>query len=273
MVALSEVADDIVASGGEARFRDLMEAHHYLGALPGMGETVRYVAHHRGLWLALLVFSAPALKCRAAHRDGLRGHQPDPGDGNAQSSLQQSPRVAQYGCNANSLPILPLTADRAAIGRALDGLSPTGPQTHSALDVLWGQRLLSHNWRSVWGGRVHPVDPDEEGNAGARKAIVLLTDGEDTQCRDGGDPACTRAGGVPRTNACAFAKAEGTEIFVIAVMPPNEISGELADTLRACSSEGERQGRFVFLNNAAPENLEAAFAHVANQLITVRRVY
>ena len=35
MVALSEVAVDIVASGGEARFRDLMEAHHYLGALPG----------------------------------------------------------------------------------------------------------------------------------------------------------------------------------------------------------------------------------------------
>ena len=68
MVALSEVAVDIVASGDEARFRDLMEAHHYLGALPGMGETVRYVAHHRGLWLALLVFSAPALKCRARDR-------------------------------------------------------------------------------------------------------------------------------------------------------------------------------------------------------------
>ena len=39
MVALSEVAVDIVASGDEARFRDLMEAHHYLGALPGMSET------------------------------------------------------------------------------------------------------------------------------------------------------------------------------------------------------------------------------------------
>ena len=35
MVALSEVAVGIVASGDEARFRDLMEAHHYLGALPG----------------------------------------------------------------------------------------------------------------------------------------------------------------------------------------------------------------------------------------------
>ena len=65
MAVLSEVAVDIVAAEDEARFRDLMQTHHYLGAVPGMGETVRYVAHHRGRWLALAVFSAPALKCGA----------------------------------------------------------------------------------------------------------------------------------------------------------------------------------------------------------------
>ena len=68
MAVLSEVSVDIVAAADEARFRDLMDAHHYLGAVPGMGETVRYVAHHRGRWLALLVFSAPALKCGARDR-------------------------------------------------------------------------------------------------------------------------------------------------------------------------------------------------------------
>ena len=68
MVVLSEVAVDIVAAHDEARFRDVMQAHHYLGAVPGMGETVRYVAHHRGQWLALAVFSAPALKCAARDR-------------------------------------------------------------------------------------------------------------------------------------------------------------------------------------------------------------
>ena len=68
MAVLSEVAVDIVAAEDEARFRDLMQAHHYLGAAPGMGETVRYVAHHRGRWLALAVFSAPALKCGARDR-------------------------------------------------------------------------------------------------------------------------------------------------------------------------------------------------------------
>ncbi len=68
MVVLSEVAVDIVAAADEARFRDVTQAHHDLGAVSGMGETVRYVAHHRGRWQALLVFSAPALKCGARDR-------------------------------------------------------------------------------------------------------------------------------------------------------------------------------------------------------------
>ena len=42
-MALSEVVVDLVAAHDEARFRALMQAHHYLGALPGIGETLRYV--------------------------------------------------------------------------------------------------------------------------------------------------------------------------------------------------------------------------------------
>ena len=67
-MVLSEVAVDVVASQDEARFRALMQAHHSLGALPGIGETLRYVAHYCGQWLALAVFSAPALKCGARDR-------------------------------------------------------------------------------------------------------------------------------------------------------------------------------------------------------------
>ncbi len=59
---------DIVAEADEARFRALMQAHHYLGALRAVGETVRYVARHRDRCLAIAVFSAPALKCGARDR-------------------------------------------------------------------------------------------------------------------------------------------------------------------------------------------------------------
>lgn len=54
-----------------------MQAHHYLGALPKIGNTIWYVASSDGQWLALLSFSASALRCSA--RDhwagwGLRHH-------------------------------------------------------------------------------------------------------------------------------------------------------------------------------------------------------
>jgi len=49
----------------EARFRALMQAHHYLGALPKIGHTLWYVATHGAQWLALLSFSAASWKCAA----------------------------------------------------------------------------------------------------------------------------------------------------------------------------------------------------------------
>ena len=58
--ALSDVRVDIVAPPEETRFRESMRAHHQLGALHGIGETPRLVAHHRGQWLMLVVFSEPA---------------------------------------------------------------------------------------------------------------------------------------------------------------------------------------------------------------------
>ena len=62
---LSEVVVEIVRPEDEGRFRELMQSHHYLGAVPKIGETLWYVAHLDGVWLALAVFSASALKCRA----------------------------------------------------------------------------------------------------------------------------------------------------------------------------------------------------------------
>ena len=62
---LCEVDIAAVGPGDEARFRALLEAHHYLGASPKVGATSWYVAHRGGEWLALAAFSAAARKCRA----------------------------------------------------------------------------------------------------------------------------------------------------------------------------------------------------------------
>ena len=57
-----------VRSCEEQCYRDLMQQHHYLGFLPKIGETLWYVAVWRDEWVALLGFSASALKCAARDR-------------------------------------------------------------------------------------------------------------------------------------------------------------------------------------------------------------
>ena len=65
---LSEVLVRPVCSFEEQRFKRLMQEHHYLGALPKISETLWYVATFEGQWVALLSFSAAALKCSARDR-------------------------------------------------------------------------------------------------------------------------------------------------------------------------------------------------------------
>ncbi|MCY4138632.1 MAG: DUF4338 domain-containing protein [Rhodobacteraceae bacterium] len=75
MIDLSRLSAIPVARREEQRFRDLLDAHHYLGAGPKIGETIWYAADDgSGAWPALAAFSAAALKCTA--RDDWIGWSP-----------------------------------------------------------------------------------------------------------------------------------------------------------------------------------------------------
>lgn len=65
---LSELIVRPIGVAEESRFQALMQAHHYLGAMPKIGHTVWYVATYEAQWLALLSFSAAALKCGVRDR-------------------------------------------------------------------------------------------------------------------------------------------------------------------------------------------------------------
>ena len=65
---LKEIEVRRVRREEEARYRQLMQAHHYLGALPKIGETLWYVATWLEEWVALLGFSAAAWKCAVRDR-------------------------------------------------------------------------------------------------------------------------------------------------------------------------------------------------------------
>jgi len=62
---LREIVVRPVRACEEPRYQELLRQHHYLGALPKIGETLWYVASWGEAWVALISFSASALKCAA----------------------------------------------------------------------------------------------------------------------------------------------------------------------------------------------------------------
>ncbi len=68
---LSQVTVRAVHRAEEPKFQKLMQSYHYLGALPKIGNTIWYVATNDDQWVALISYSAAALKC--AVRDNWIG--------------------------------------------------------------------------------------------------------------------------------------------------------------------------------------------------------
>lgn len=62
-IDLSVVKISPIEARDETRYRRLMAEHHYLGDLPKISHTLWYVATYENSWIALLSFSAAALKC------------------------------------------------------------------------------------------------------------------------------------------------------------------------------------------------------------------
>jgi hypothetical protein len=71
VVDLRQIVVRLVYPSEKQTYQALMAQHHYLGSLPKIGETLWYVACWHDQWVALLSFSASALKC--AVRDSWIG--------------------------------------------------------------------------------------------------------------------------------------------------------------------------------------------------------
>ena len=118
---------------------------------------------------------------------------------------------------------------------------------------------------------MHPVDPSRNEYLSVRKAIVLLTDGEDNYD--------DTLGAAPnRSEACTAAKRAGIEIFVVAALDRSRIGSALERGLTECSSKDDRPDRTylffkLFLKNRTREDLEDAFRQIALQLLVVRRTH
>ena len=65
---LAQITVRPIVKQEESKYEQLLETHHYLGAIAKIGETLWYVATYETQWLALISFSGAALKCSARDR-------------------------------------------------------------------------------------------------------------------------------------------------------------------------------------------------------------
>ncbi|NTU76948.1 MAG: pilus assembly protein, partial [Alphaproteobacteria bacterium] len=102
-----------------------------------------------------------------------------------------SPRTYASPPNTNRGPnqycpqrVQPMTASKTTILNAINSMQSAG-NTHVNLGVVWGWRMLSPRWRGLWGGEMDAnTDPSplplDYGTQHMNKALILLTDGENT---------------------------------------------------------------------------------------------
>lgn len=146
--------------------------------------------------------------------------------------------------------VLPPSSDSHDVTQKINSLMPYGNATRSAAGLEEARTQLANA----------PAD--------ARKALVLLTDGEDNaisateRCSLYNSPRCLQ----PRRDQCSAAKSEGIEIFTVAAMLPAHISTTLGRELTACASTPGH----AFLNNSDAEALRDAFSNIAGSLLPLR---
>ena len=79
--------------------------------------------------------------------------------------------------------IQPLTRSKATSIAYIDSMQARG-NTHSNLGMVWGWRLLSPRWRSLWNGDDNATLPLDYNTPLMNKVVILLTDGMNTHSNE-----------------------------------------------------------------------------------------
>jgi len=176
--------------------------------------------------------------------------------------------------------MLGLSEDRSQIIEKLDEMYPVPPGTHADIGLMWGLRMLSpqREWASFFGQSL----PTDYTDAGSRKIMVLLTDGENfyprviegyygcQESRDNqrgsagpcfvpdsiGDPSRDSLDALMLDSCEAIREDYGIELFTIAV---DITSNRTIDLLADCAADPDR----AF--NISASEIDAVFESIAAQ--------
>lgn len=152
-------------------------------------------------------------------------------------------------CTGNLAQIMPLSYDWTALASKIDSMQSVGA-TNVTIGLAWGWHSLT---KSV------PLTEAAEPAEDLSKFIILMTDGDNTQNRWGGNGSSSCAQCDTRTAlACTNAKANGIKIYTIRVINGN------ADLLRNCASDPS-----MYFDVQSASDLNTVFNAIGGQLASL----
>lgn len=170
-----------------------------------------------------------------------------------------------------------LTPTKSRLVAAVDAMKAVG-NTHINYGAVWGWRLLSPNWRGLWGEDMETHNlPLDYGTRSMKKAAVIMTDGENTMT----DRAYTAYGDLEEerlgsdrseraeqelderlTEVCTAMKNAGIVVYTISFRNPGD---EIEELMQSCATQPE-----FYFNSPNAAQLQAAFQQIGGSLSNLR---
>jgi len=171
-----------------------------------------------------------------------------------------------------------MTANKTTILNAINGMVAVG-NTHTNQGAIWGWNMLSPRWRGLWGGEMDANGlPLDYGTRHMNKALILLTDGENTMSRtiftaygylSEGRLGTTNNSSVAAgtldakmATICTAMKNVGIYVYTIALGNPGT---NIQNKLRACATADN-----YYFNSPTSSELNSVFNQIADSLSSLR---
>jgi hypothetical protein len=164
-------------------------------------------------------------------------------------TASDSTKFPAIQCTGDLAQIMPLNYDWTALATNIDSMQSVGA-TNVTIGLAWGWHSLT---KSI------PLTEGAEPAEDLSKFILLMTDGDNTQNRFGGNGSSSCSQCDTRTAlACANAKAAGIKIYSVRVINGN------ADLLRTCASDPS-----MYYDVDSASDLESVFNAIGGQLASL----
>ena len=171
-----------------------------------------------------------------------------------------------------------MTNSSSTLITAINGMTAQG-DTVINQGLQWGWNMLSPRWRGYWGGTMDANGlPLAYGTQGMNKAVILMTDGENTIDNSAHGSywflendltgSTSSSGGITQLNnktqtICTAMKNAGIYIYTIAL--GTDVTSDSLALLQSCATAPN-----YFFNSPSTSQLQGIFSEISDSLSNLR---